>query len=71
MHPKNRILPEALIMEYTPEQMPFKDTSALPPLDQVIGQRRAVEALATSLSLGIAKTEEGYQIIPVEAGKPM
>ncbi|MFK5952340.1 MAG: ATP-binding protein [Desulfobacterium sp.] len=51
MHPKNRILPESLIMEYTPEQMPFKDTSELSPLDQVIGQRRAVEAIDFGLNM--------------------
>lgn len=51
MHQKNRILPEALIMEYTPEQMPFKDTSELSPLDQVIGQRRAVEAISFGLNM--------------------
>ena len=38
-------------MEYTPEQMPFKDTSELSPLDQVIGQRRAVEAIAFGLNM--------------------
>ena len=51
MYPNNRILPEALIMEYTPEQMPFKDTSELSPLDQVIGQRRAVEAIDFGLNM--------------------
>ncbi len=51
MHHKNRILPEMLIMEYTPDQMPFNDTSELSPLDQVIGQRRAVEAIAFGLNM--------------------
>ena len=51
MHQKSRILPESLIMGYTPEQMPFKDTSELSPLDQVIGQRRAVEAIDFGLNM--------------------
>ncbi len=51
MHQNSRILPEALIMEYTPDQMPFNDTSELAPLDQVIGQRRAVEAIAFGLDM--------------------
>ncbi|SMC63137.1 lon-related putative ATP-dependent protease [Desulfocicer vacuolatum DSM 3385] len=47
----NRILPEDLTMEYTADQLPFEDTSQLPPLDGVIGQKRAVEAIAFGLNM--------------------
>lgn len=62
------IAPETLRHVCDPDQFDFSDTSALPPLETVIGQERAVQAIDFGLSMKSA----GYNIFvtgPVGTGK--
>ena len=58
MTAKNELLPEDLRCTCDPAVFKFKDTSEIEPLDEVIGQKRAVEAI----DFGLNMQSPGYNI---------
>ncbi|MBI3622218.1 MAG: AAA family ATPase [Nitrospirae bacterium] len=52
------IPPEALRIRYNADQLPFKSTEELSPLDEVIGQQRAVRAM----DFGLHIQDRGYNV---------
>lgn len=58
MDDKNRLGPQEMRKSYSPLNLAFKDTSELDPLDDVIGQDRALQAIR----FGLEMKQPGYHI---------
>jgi predicted ATP-dependent protease len=58
MEEKHRLKPEDLRKSYRPQNLTFKDTSEVDPLEDVIGQDRAMQAIR----FGIEMQRPGYHI---------
>ena len=58
MATKNELTPDELRCVCDPAVFDFKDTSEIQPLDEVIGQERAVQAIR----FGLAMKSPGYNI---------
>ena len=56
--PRLELTPPELRSTCDPSRFSFKDTSQLPPLDEVIGQERAVQAI----EFGLNMRSPGYNI---------